>query len=454
MKTLKFNLRFFLKPNNRVFLRIRWNGGRSETSVALNVFADPSKWDVDKQRARVNSTHQIQGKTYSARLINREIDGAVDLVASYFAYCEKENIMPTLSQVKGEISKLSVQEEGAEVSARELPSMKELFEDFKIELKKEKNWSAKTHCPYQQIWNHLTTFQKMKNDVPFSKMDKRFLNDFKSWLLGMEYKNSTISRRFRCLKTIFTWLKDQGFEVCEDIFTYKSNLSVPLKNVIYLLHEEVQRFESYEFPASKNYLSKARDLFCFMCYTSLRYSDLKNLKRASIANDCIDMYAQKTKGKLKIPLVNGAKRIMQKYSDTTGENVFPVPSSQRLNEYIREAAKEAGLDREVITTSFCGTQRIEKVVKLHDAMSCHAGRRTFICISLSLGIPQTTVMKCTGHSDFDAMKPYIEVSESTIRHDLGRWEEGDIRILLEDCLSKMDNSQLSQVLDFVRTLLN
>ena len=453
MKTLKFNLRFFLKPNNRVFLRLRWNGGRCETSTALNVFADPSKWDVEKQRARINTTHDIQGRTYSARLINREIDGAIDMVSSYFALCEKENVLPTVSQDKEELAKLTSTKDDSKTPSKELPPMKDLFESFKSELRKETNWSDKTHCPYQQIWTNLTKFRKMKHDVPFSMMDKRFLNDFKSWLLGKEYKNSTISRRFRCLKTIFSWLKEQGYEVCDEIFSYKSNLSVPLKNVIYLLHEEVQQFESYKFPSSKNYLDKARDLFCFMCYTSLRYSDLKNLKRAFITNDCIDMYAQKTKGKLKIPLVNGAKRIMEKYKDNPGENVFPVPSSQKLNEYIREAAKEAGLDREVITTTFCGTKRVEKVCKLHEAMSCHAGRRTFICISLSLGIPQTTVMKCTGHSDFDAMRPYIAVSENTIRHDLGRWEEGDVRILLNDYLSRMDDTQLSQILDFARTLI-
>ncbi|MDE6335266.1 MAG: site-specific integrase, partial [Muribaculaceae bacterium] len=368
MKTLKFNLRFFLKPNNRVFLRIRWNGGKNETSTALNVFANPSKWDAEKQRARINTTHEIQGKTYSARLINREIDGAIDIISSFFAFCEKENIIPTLSQVKEELTKLNPTPNDSTTSPKEIPPMKDLFESFKSELRKEKNWSDRTHCPYQQIWTQLTTLQKMRNGIPFSKMDKRFMTDFKSWLLGMEYKNSTISRRFRCLKTIFTWLKEQGYEVCDDIFSYKSNLSVPLKNVIYLLHEEVQRFECYNFPSNKNYLAKARDLFCFMCYTSLRYSDLKNLKRAFITNDCIDMYAQKTKGKLKIPLVNGAKRIMQKYKENPGENVFPVPSSQKLNEYIREAAKIAGLDREVITTTFCGTKRIEKVVKLHEAM--------------------------------------------------------------------------------------
>ena len=43
----------------------------------------------------------------------------------------------------------------------------------------------------------------------------------------------------------------------------------------------------------------------------------------------------------------------------------------------------------------------------------HAGRRTFICFALSSGIPPQGVMKWTGHSDYQAMKPYIEIAEKT-----------------------------------------
>ena len=37
----------------------------------------------------------------------------------------------------------------------------------------------------------------------------------------------------------------------------------------------------------------------------------------------------------------------------------------------------------------------------------------FICFALSSGIPPQVVMKWTGHSDYQAMKPYIEIAEKT-----------------------------------------
>ena len=42
----------------------------------------------------------------------------------------------------------------------------------------------------------------------------------------------------------------------------------------------------------------------------------------------------------------------------------------------------------------------------------HTGRRTFIVNALSLGITPNIVMKWTGHSDYKAMKPYIDIVDS------------------------------------------
>ena len=43
---------------------------------------------------------------------------------------------------------------------------------------------------------------------------------------------------------------------------------------------------------------------------------------------------------------------------------------------------------------------------------CFSGRRTFIVNALSLGIPPNVVMKWTGHNDYKAMQPYIDIVDS------------------------------------------
>lgn len=46
-----------------------------------------------------------------------------------------------------------------------------------------------------------------------------------------------------------------------------------------------------------------------------------------------------------------------------------------------------------------------------ELLGTHAGRRTFICFALESGISPNIVMKWTGHSDYNSMKPYIDIAE-------------------------------------------
>lgn len=55
--------------------------------------------------------------------------------------------------------------------------------------------------------------------------------------------------------------------------------------------------------------------------------------------------------------------------------------------------------------------RIDIVTPKYALLGSHTGRRTFICNALALGIPPQVVMKWTGHSDYKAMKPYIDIAD-------------------------------------------
>jgi site-specific recombinase XerD len=456
MVMIKYNYRFFLKPNGRVYLRVRWD--KKETSSSLKVFACPEKWDSENQQAIRNTNHEVNGKVYPARVINKEINKAIDLLSDLFAAYATKNESPSVSQVKAELSSKLFSEVTHNIEVIEapkpeqkLPPLKSICQQFITEYSIENNIHVKTQYKYRQTWNLFMAYCPKPD---FRSMGKSFLNGFKSWLIENGYKNSSITKYFRYLKCIFRWMQEKGYSVDPDCFSYKTKLSVPLKSVIYLKYDEVLQFEQFQFPKNKEYLARARDYFCFMSYTSLRYSDLKGLKKASITDNCIDMYAQKTKGRLKIPLVSHAVRILEKYIDKTpGEYVFAVPSNQKLNDFIKEAAEMAGLDREVIDTSFCGTERIELVMKLHEAISCHCARRTFVCISLSLGIPQSVVMTMTGHADYETMRPYISISDETSKRELVKWEVGSTKSELTKLIDQMDQPQLEMMVSKAQELL-
>lgn len=456
METIKFNYRFTLKPSGRVFVRVRWQKKQKEVTFCLNVYAEESKWDSESQRAIRNTSHQVKDKKYTAREINNEIEKAIDIITEFFAYHEHLGTIPETHQLKEIVDTriappLKEKAERVDDKPVDIPSLDEIFKQFRADFGQENSWGETTHYKYQQILNILAAYKK---DVTLVDINKATLNGLKIWMVEQGYKNSTITKHFRYLKCILRWCKEHGYPVAEEIFGYKTNLSVPMKAVVYLKYEEVLKFENFKFPENKEYLARARDYFCFMCYTSLRYSDLRGLKKAAITDNCIDMYAQKTKGRLRIPLVSHAIRLYEKYRDTTpGEYLFRVPSNQKMNTFLKEAAQLAGLDREIIETSFCGSKRIEEVYKLHESISCHDARRTFVCISLSLGIPQSVVMTCTGHADYETMKPYIAISDETSKHELVKWEIGSIRNELHRLLDDMTEEQLSQMVQYAKEIV-
>lgn len=224
------------------------------------------------------------------------------------------------------------------------------------------------------------------------------------------------------------------------------------RTVTYLKYKELMHFFEYEFPKEKEYLSKARDMFCFMAFTSLRYSDLAKLRPSNIIDGYLDFCTEKTDDKLRIALNEHAQKIIDKYAWYKGDTVFPVPSNQKLNDYLKEAAKLAGLDREITQVYFKGNTRHEDTYKFWEQISCHDARRTFVCCSLALGIPASVVMSATGHSDYESMKPYIEVADETQKMEMDKWNTHQYKSGIIEKLDKMGSEQLKKLFEYVKEI--
>ena len=168
-----------------------------------------------------------------------------------------------------------------------------------------------------------------------------------------------------------------------------------------------------------------RDVFLFQCFTGLRYSDVFNLRRSDIKGDHIEVTTVKTSDSLIIELNNHSKAILDKYKDVAFEHdkVLPVITNQKMNDYLKELAEMAGIDEPVRQTYYKGNERIDDVTPKYALLGTHAGRRTFICNALALGIPPQVVMKWTGHSDYKAMKPYIDIADDIKANAMSKFNQ-------------------------------
>ena len=448
MIEIKYNTRVFIDPKTKhIKIRVRWN--KSETTFSLECRADPEKWDGGAQRPMPGTIHKFADQNCSARIIAVAIENGLDQIKTVFKKCELDSVMPSK-----EVLKTMVRGEQPKEEVKLKKTFVELYEDFLESASDDNNWTEKVHYKYKQTWEHLNTCCP---DITLEKLTKEKMRDLKNWYVSKGYRNVTIKKMFSFLKTFLRWLHNEGYEVQPGVLDYTPNLTIVPKTVTFLKHKELMGFYYFKFSDGEKHLELVRDMFCFMAFTSLRYSDLENLKKANVYEDHIEICTKKTHDKLWIPLTLHAKEIIDKYKNEDYKNgkMFRVFCNQKINGYLKEAAKKAGLDREVVLVHYQGNTRHEEVKKFHEIIGCHDGRRTFVCCSLAFGIPPTVVMSCTGHSTYQSMKPYIEVADETQKAELAKWDKaemnGDIKSDIAKKLESVDGATLIKVLELLKS---
>lgn len=448
MIEIKYHTRVFTdRKTNRVTIRVRWNN--NETSFTLDCKADPEKWDSNSQRPMPGTIHKFKGQNYSARVISNIIDEGLEMIKVAFTKCELDSVVPSKEMLKTMVRGEQPEIEPVQVKK----TLSELYEDYQESKRDDRNL-MKTSCyKFMQVWNHLI---ECHPNITLEDLTKERLLKLKSWYVDKGYSNATIANMFKYLKSFFIWLRSEGYELQPGVLAYKPNLTIVSRTVTFLKHKELMDFYNFKFAEDEKNLELVRDMFCFMAFTSLRYSDLENLKKANVFEDHIEICTKKTHDKLFIPLTIHAKEIIDKYKGEEYKNgkMFRVYANQKINALLKRAAKKAGLSREVVLIHYKGNTRTEEVKKFHEIIGCHDARRTFVCCSLAFGILPTVVMSCTGHSTYNAMKPYIEVADETQRVELAKWDkaekQNDIKSNIAKLLSDADNDVLEQILELLK----
>ena len=272
--------------------------------------------------------------------------------------------------------------------------------------------------------NQMEQFDKHCKIADFDKQDmpERLLNHFLSRNEGNS--NITITRKIKYIKAILRFAIQNRIIDSSYFLNAKISLKTPKKPVIFLTWEELMKVYNFDF-SNKPYLDSVRDVFCFCCFTSLRYSDVANLKQSNIVDDTIQLTTIKTADTLSIELNKYSKAILDKHQgkEYAKDRVLPVISNQKMNEYLKKMAKACEIDSPITITTYKGTKRIETTLPKYKLISSHAGRRTFISNAIMLGIAPEIVMKWSGHSDYKAMKPYIEIANEAKRKAMAIFDE-------------------------------
>lgn len=404
-------------------------GSRFITSTGYAI--NPSKWNAETMRVK-------QGAVNSKKVNYNTINSRLGKIASYFEAIEGAPSRPDEVDIK---ALFATQFGRVPTAVDREPSFWDYFDQFCSERGKQNVWTRATYQKFTTLKNHLRAYDSRISFDSFT--ESGLLGYIEFCRNSLDMKNSTIGKQLNFLKWFLNWATAKGYNTRTDYHSFNPKLKQAEKKVVFLDWPELMRVYDYQIPedgtivklssvTGEQYektvdhagaLEKVRDVFCFCAFTSLRYSDARNLKKSDVHDSYISVTSIKTQDLLNIELTDRARTILNKYAatDLPEDRALPVLSNQRMNDYLKDLMELCGINTPTTQTYFKGQERIDVTRPKYECIGTHTARRTFICNALMLGIPPQVVMKWTGHNDYKAMKPYIDIADSVKAREMDKF---------------------------------
>ncbi len=303
-----FSVLFFTRKLNRdkkelsIYARITVNGKCSEMSLKRKTSVN--EWDSSKGR--------LKGTSPRIKKLNSYLDQVYsNLLDTHKRILDKGNLI-TADKVKA--SYLGLDEAHK--------TLKDIIEYHNEKMKDVLKWGTLKN--YHTTAKYLQEFLKKKkktSDVYLKQINYQFITEFEMFLRNYRAKkerktcgtNGTMKHLERLKKLLnlaikLEWLEKNPFRSYD--FKFEKN------DRQFLTDRELYKLEGTEFTIPS--LERVKDMFLFSCYSGLSYIDLKELTTDQLVKgmdgkDWIYTKREKTQQSVKIPLLEAANRILQKY---------------------------------------------------------------------------------------------------------------------------------------------
>ena len=271
------------------------------------------------------------------------------------------------------------------------------------------------------IKNYLANFEKETGFViTFEKLNDLFYQELMKYsFLKKEIRNNYFAKIIAVLKSFSRWSLDKNYNINRDFEKFKG-VEHDI-DIIYLTFDELMRLKNYDFKNSR--LEHVKDFYCFGCFTSLRYSDLKQLHKANIFEDHMTISIKKTKTQNHyIPLNGHAKEILAKYKGTIYEPL-PTISEQKFNDYIKECCEIVEINTPTTITWYVGTKTMQDTLPKYKLITSHTARKTFISNSLTLGMEYKTIKKIANIKKDNILDKYLKITDEFTDTQMDKWNK-------------------------------
>ena len=405
--------------NLPIRMRVSFNRNYKDFYTGCNV--DLDKWDAARQRVRRNARNR---SGQSASLINSHLNKMQAAMYDTFNEFEILDMMPDLELLA---TRFNEKMQGINVRLKTLAPHKpkadfwKHYHQFMSENAQKRSWTDATIEKFRVLERHIRQYKETPSFEDFNESGltafvttlrsmKKTLKNGKHWAM----KDSTIHKQVGYLKWFLKWANRKGITDQDDYVTFNPKIKLTSGRIVFLTLDEIRKLKDFRIPENHPAWEQVRDVCLFCCFSGLRHSDVYNLKKTDIINDCIDFTARKDAEHLRVQLNSETRAIIEKYKDREFKDgkLLPVLSNAKMNLHMKNLFRAAGFTELLTDVSFRGGERIEHTYEKWTKIGTHVGRKSFICNGLALGVPVNVIMKWTGHSDYKAMKPYIDVADS------------------------------------------
>ena len=320
---------------------------------------------------------------------------------------------------------------------------------FKVYDKYVHSWEqSKTKKPatirkFNELKKSLLDFQLKKfYQITFENINQDFYDLYVEWSYENGLRDNSIDGYIKNIKCFMNaTYKDK-------IHNNISYLSFERKHydgdIITLSYPDV--IKTLEYKPSKDIYKPYYNTYLVHLSTGLRVDDLLNLTSTNVIIDYslgdilsrkrahIKLFMGKTNKPLIIPLNKICYDVFLKYNIPLNDLSFNKLNVQSYNNFLKMMCKELKFDTMIRKTMYSGKQPIIIEKPLHELVSSHTIRKTFISLSLKQNNP-SKVMDVSGHSSYASFKRYINLDMS---------DKSDVVNTLDNVYTEMMNERLPE----------
>ena len=264
--------------------------------------------------------------------------------------------------------------------------------------------SPATYLKYETTRKHLSGYLESKGleDIALDDIRHSFICGFEVYLrVTANCSHNTTAKFMQFFKRIIILALNNSHIIKNPFAEYQIKLHKVDRT--YLTKQELQKIIEKNFKIKR--LDLIRDLFVFASMTGLSYIDLKNLTKHHLyighdGNLWLRMNRHKSNETANVRLLDIPKRLIAKYENPDTNHLFPVPSNQKVNAYLKEIADVCGIPKN---------------------LTFHIARHTMATtICLANGVPIESVAKVLGHSNVRTTQLYARITDDKLCEDLAR----------------------------------